>query len=330
MDFTPKLEQIRRNTSQIHNLLRDARLVACFGNRALLSLFVGGLIGQDHLVGAATCEAAGLALVEQHQPTMVFLSDTLEQGSGVALVQAIKQRWPTIHTLLLISQEQRQDAIKAAIEAGCDGLLVESRLGLGSAIAALTSSFPLWTGKPLAATNTQALLNSPVPIVPGLKFDTNLTGILAYYNDGQNQNTLSFSAGPILTLGHFHKPFLDYTQLAVTGGVTLRQGLSPLSFDRAVDLGTLNFGLTQQIAGPMLVSLGYGVNVDPASGFYGATTGSYVELRWQRRSYDIGVYYSPYEQLGGIRIRLNDFNFKGTGVPFVPYHPSQAGLRKPF
>jgi len=137
MDFTPKLEQIRRNTSQIHNLLRDARLVACFGNRALLSLFVGGLIGQDHLVGAATCEAAGLALVEQHQPTMVFLSDTLEQGSGLALVQAIKQRWPTIHTLLLISQEQRQDAIQASIEAGCDGLLVESRLGQGSAIAAL-------------------------------------------------------------------------------------------------------------------------------------------------------------------------------------------------
>jgi hypothetical protein len=200
----------------------------------------------------------------------------------------------------------------------------------GGGIAALSSSFPLWRGQAAPLTASQALLNSPVPIVPGLRLDTNLTGTLAYYNDGQYQNTLSFSAGPILTLGQFTKPFLDYTQFAVTGGVTLRQGLSPLSFDRAVDLGTLNFGLTQQIAGPMLVSLGYGFNVDPASGFYGATTGSYVELRWQRRSYDIGVYYSPYEQLGGIRIRLNDFNFKGTGVPFVPYHPSQAGLRKPF
>ena len=78
MDFTPKLEQIRRNTSQINNLLRDARLVACLGNRALLSCFVGGLIGQEHLVGAATCEAAGLELVERHRPSMVFLSDTLE------------------------------------------------------------------------------------------------------------------------------------------------------------------------------------------------------------------------------------------------------------
>ena len=200
----------------------------------------------------------------------------------------------------------------------------------GNAIASLTSSFPLWSGKALPLTADQALQNSPVPIIPGLRFDTNITGTLAYYSDSQYQNTLAFSAGPILTLGHFNKPFLDYTQFAVTGGITLRSGISPLSFDRAVDLGTLNFGLTQQIAGPMLLSVGYGVNVDGASGNYGETTGSYVELRWQRRSYDIGIYYSPYEQLGGIRVRLNDFNYKGNGVPFVPYHPSQAGLKRPF
>ncbi len=137
MDFTPKLEQLRRNTGQIHHLLRDARLVACLGNRALLSLFVGALVGREQLVGAATSAAAGLALVERQQPSMVFLSDTLEQGSGVALVQEIKRRWPPIHTLLLITQEHRQSAIQSAIDAGCDGLLVESRLGLGSAMAAL-------------------------------------------------------------------------------------------------------------------------------------------------------------------------------------------------
>lgn len=199
-----------------------------------------------------------------------------------------------------------------------------------SAIASYTSSLPLWTGKPLAPTVDQAFLNSPVPIVPGLKFDSNITGIVAYYNDGQNQNTVSFSAGPVLTLGHLNRPFLDYTQLAVTGGVTLRQGISPLSFDRAVDLGTLNVGLTQQLAGPMLLSVGYGVNVDPSSGSYGETTGSYVELRWQRRSYEIGVYYSPYEGLGGFRIKLHDFTYKGTGVPFVPYSPTRAPTRQPF
>jgi hypothetical protein len=47
-----------------------------------------------------------------------------------------------------------------------------------------------------------------------------------------------------------------------------------------------------------------------------------VELRWQRRAYEFAIYYSPYEQIGGIRVKLNDFNFSGTGLPFVPYTPA--------
>jgi hypothetical protein len=45
---------------------------------------------------------------------------------------------------------------------------------------------------------------------------------------------------------------------------------------------------------------------------------SYVELKLQQRSYELGVYYSPYDKIGGIRIRLNDFSFSGSGTPFVP------------
>jgi DNA-binding NarL/FixJ family response regulator len=57
----------------------------------------------------------------------------------VALVLEIKRRWPAIHTLLLITQEHRQAAIQSAIAAGCGGLLLESRLGLGNAMAAMHS-----------------------------------------------------------------------------------------------------------------------------------------------------------------------------------------------
>ena len=70
---------------------------------------------------------------------------------------------------------------------------------------------------------------------------------------------------------------------------------------------------------------GIGVNVDASSPNYGELTGSFVELRWQRRSYAFSVYYSPFEGIGGVRIRLNDFSFRGTGVPFVPYQQRMRG-----
>ena len=200
----------------------------------------------------------------------------------------------------------------------------------GTAISSLNFSYPLWVGKPAAATPLEGLQNTPELIVPGLKLDANVLGTLAYYSTGTNQNTVTLSGGPTLTLGHFVKPFLDYTRLTIVGSGTLRQGLSPLGFEQAVDLGTIGIGLTQQIAGPFVFSGGIGYNIDPNSTGYGNVTGSYVELRWQRRAYDIGIYYSPYQGIGGIRIRLNDFNFRGTGVPYVPYDPARAVLDRPF
>ncbi len=204
-----------------------------------------------------------------------------------------------------------------------------------SGIGSLNLSYPLWLGRVAPATVTKGLANTAVPIQPGLRFNTNVLGTVAYYGNGSNQNTIGISGGPTLTLGHFIKPYFDYTQITVTGGGTLRQGASPFSFDRAVDLASIGIGLTQQIAGPLVFSGGVGINVDPNSGTYGGVTNSYIEFRWQRRAYEIGFYYSPYDGLGGIRVKLNDFNFNGPGLPFVPYQtptlsPQQDALNRPF
>ena len=185
----------------------------------------------------------------------------------------------------------------------------------------INSSYPIWRGKAAPLTPEKAYLYSPVAIVPGLTFNTNVNTLLAAYGDGTRQNTISFSGGPSLTLGTFSKPFLDYTRLSISGGVTLKQGSSPFDFDQAVDLSTLGVGITQQIAGPLLLNAGFGINVDAGSEFYGDVINSNIELSWQRRSYDVGIYFNPYEGIGGVRFRLNDFDFKGTGVPFMPYTP---------
>ena len=200
------------------------------------------------------------------------------------------------------------------------------RSGRGSVFGSLTSTFPLLSGEPAELTPQAAFRYSSVPIVPGVSLNTNINSTLAVYGVGDYQKTLSFSGGPTVTLGTFSKPFLDFTQFTVIGGGTLRSGASPFEFDRAVDFGSLGFGLTQQIVGPLVISTGVKVNVDPGSKYYGDVINSNIEFRWQRRSYDIGVYFNPYEGIGGVRFRLNDFDFTGTGVPFVPYNPMRVDL----
>jgi DNA-binding NarL/FixJ family response regulator len=128
---------MRERGRQIGCLLRDARLVLCTANRVALSVFVGGAQSSSRVVGAATTAAEGFGLVERFKPTLVVVSDVLEQGDGISLVIDLKARWPSLQTVLVVSQEQRQQRIQAAIAAGCEGVLPESRLGQGAALAAL-------------------------------------------------------------------------------------------------------------------------------------------------------------------------------------------------
>ena len=182
------------------------------------------------------------------------------------------------------------------------------------------TSFSIWEGKSIAsaADPVIGLRYSPSYVIPGLRLDFGASGNLANYGDGNNQNTLTLFGGPALTLGHFDKPFFDYTRIAASIAGTFNNGLSPFSFDRAVDLRTASFSVAQQIYGPLVLEAGATYNIDPGSIYNGDVSYSYLEVKLQRRSYELGIYYSPYDGIGGIRVKLNDFNFDGGGTPFVP------------
>ena len=185
---------------------------------------------------------------------------------------------------------------------------------------AIGTTLQLWQGRALDASDDpkRGLRYAPSPVVPGLGVDFGASGYLASYSDGSNQNTLTLWGGPSFTLGQFDKPFLDYTRFSASIAGTFLGGASPFGFDRTVDLRTLSFQAAQQIYGPLVVEAGATFNIDNGSEFYGDVSYSYVEVKLQRRSYELGVYYSPYDGIGGIRVKLNDFNFTGTGTPFVP------------
>jgi hypothetical protein len=192
--------------------------------------------------------------------------------------------------------------------------------------AGLSSSLRLWQASlDPERTELSALRYAAEPVRPGLALNFGLASSLARYEEGARQNTLTLFGGPAITLGRFRRPWFDYSQLAVLVGGTLRDGRSPFGFDRAVDLGTLSFRAAQQLYGPLVLEAGATVNIDTNSRFYGDVSYSYLELKLLQRSYEFGVYYSPYDKIGGIRIRLNDFSFRGGGTPFVP-RPARSNL----
>jgi hypothetical protein len=185
---------------------------------------------------------------------------------------------------------------------------------------AISSTLQLWQGTALdtSVDPSRGFRYSPSPSVPGLGLDLGVSGYAASYSDGASQNTLTLWGGPALTIGQFDKPFFDYTRLSTSIAGTFLNGASPFGFDRTVDLRTLTFQAAQQIYGPLVIEAGATFNIDNRSEFYGDISYSYVELKLKRRSYELGVFYSPYDGIGGIRVKLNDFNFAGTGAPFVP------------
>ena len=184
----------------------------------------------------------------------------------------------------------------------------------------LTSTLQAWEAKGLEDPQA-ALRYSRIPVHPGLRITFNSIGRSIRYGDGNGQNTYTFSMVPTLTLGRFSRSYLDYSQLSIGGSVSVVDRLSPYAFDRAVDLGILHASLKQQIVGPLVLSLDLSYNIDKGSENYGQRVDSLLQLQWQRRAYELSAFYAPERKFGGLQIRLNDFDWRGNGIPFMPYTP---------
>ena len=181
----------------------------------------------------------------------------------------------------------------------------------------LTSTLQAWEGKRLQDPQA-ALRYSQIPVHPGLRISFHSIGQSIRYGDGNGQTTYTFSVIPTLTLGRLSRRYLDHTQLAIGGSVSVVDRLSPYAFDRAVDLGILHASLKQQIVGPLILSLDLSYNIDRGSENYGKRVDSLFQLKWQRRVYELSAFYAPERKVGGLQIRLNDFDWSGTGIPFMP------------
>jgi hypothetical protein len=196
------------------------------------------------------------------------------------------------------------------IESGKTEDLVD--LSRYQASATLSRSFLLWEGEGLPATPEAGLRYSPIPVVPYLRLNTSVTGVLTGYSNGDSQNSLSGSIGLQGQFGHFSKPSFDYTGFNITYSQLFPSGESPFLFDRVVDTKVLEAGITQQIYGPFLLGFQTSVNLNNSEAI---STDYFLEYR--RRTYNIRLRYNPVLDIGSISFRINDFNWEGNPEPLA-------------
>ncbi|MFM5896630.1 MAG: DUF3769 domain-containing protein [Dolichospermum sp.] len=176
----------------------------------------------------------------------------------------------------------------------------------------LSNGIKLWEGKPLPATAKEGLKYTSNHVVPYLQAIAGITGTTSYYSSGDHQSTVTGTIGLIGQIGHFSRPFLDYTGFNISYSQGTNSGLSPFLFDRSVDNKVLSAGISQQVYGPIRLGLQTSINLDTSKEISTDYT-----LEYSRRTHGITLRYNPVLQLGGFSIRISDFNWTGGTDPFT-------------
>ena len=148
----------------------------------------------------------------------------------------------------------------------------------------------------------------PEPITKGLTINTRLEASYSLYENGDHQEHLGLGIGPELIFGNFKNRTFDYTRLSFFPFYKLSQGESVFKFDQNNDKFTLKIFLDQQLFGPVILKSNGTLNLTNDSEDYGDFIDSNISLNWKKRSYEVGIFYQPHNQAGGISFSL--FGFK--------------------
>lgn len=179
-------------------------------------------------------------------------------------------------------------------------------LGRYQVTGSLSRGFSLWQGQPLdTADPSLALRYSPSPVVPQVSMGASLRGIYSLYSNGDRQEAVLASLGVNASLGHFARPWLDYTALNLGYSQALKGHVSPFTFDRLADTQVVNFGITQQLYGPLRLGFDTAFNVDTEE-----RISSTYRLDYSRRAFRFDLSYNPVLGVGSLGLRINDLDWR--------------------
>ena len=136
------------------------------------------------------------------------------------------------------------------------------------------------------------------------------------YSDSGSQNLIRFSIGPALTIGNYRKNFLDYTSLGTFLEITSKSGSSPFKFDDINDELKLNLNLNQQIIKSLSLGVSSYLNIDKNSENYNKFINTKYSLNWNRRAYNLQIYFEQDTKNAGLNFTIFSPPFNGLGKIF--------------
>ena len=145
------------------------------------------------------------------------------------------------------------------------------------------------------------------PITKGFSLNTRLEASYSFYENGDHQEYLGLGIGPELILGNFKNKTFDYTRISLFPFYRFNSGESVFKFDQNYENLTLKISFDQQLFGPVLLKSTGTLNLTNDSNHYGEFINSKISLNWKKRSYELGVFYQPHNQAGGISFSLFGF-----------------------
>ena len=97
------------------DLLKGLRIGVVMGDRLALSGICLAPFIAPGLVGGATTDAEGLQLVQRMHPDLLLLTEDLEIGYGIRLMQSVHEHSPETRMLIFLSRE-KQDVVEEKLQ----------------------------------------------------------------------------------------------------------------------------------------------------------------------------------------------------------------------
>ena len=149
----------------------------------------------------------------------------------------------------------------------------------------------------------------PENLSPGIDLISDFRLYSSIYSDDSSQNVLYFRLGPEMKFGNYNNNFLDFTKVSLIAEQVFRYGESPFYFDHWSKYSTrLLLDFEQQIIGGLSAGIKtyyYINNSDSPNNEFFDTE---YKISWNRRAYNVQLYYQEYNKVGGIKFNIFGLN----------------------